>query len=110
MITLTAKNTVTKFYSGNSGNQQSAYRMYLADKEKMSSRGYRPASETWQPGSWGVGAFIVALLLCFILIGILVFIYMIIVKPAGKLVVTYERQSSTYKRQSTAIVAPSISR
>jgi hypothetical protein len=59
----------------------------------MAAHGYFPKSETWAPGEWGCGAFIVALLLCFILIGILVFIYMMIVKPAGTLTVVYELQA-----------------
>lgn len=36
-------------------------------------------------------AFTVALLLCLLLIGILVFIYMLVVKPDGTLTVTYSR-------------------
>ena len=35
-----------------------------------------------------MGAFILALTLCIVLIGILVFIYLLIVKPDGQLVVT----------------------
>jgi len=60
------------------------------DSEKMAAKGYFPTSQSWVPGSYSCGAFIVALLLCIIFIGILVFIYMLIVKPAGVLSVTYE--------------------
>jgi hypothetical protein len=56
----------------------------------MANQGFYPTSQTWVPGSYGCGAFLLALLLCVILIGILVFIYMLIVKPAGTLTVTYE--------------------
>lgn len=40
----------------------------------------------------GCGSFLLALLLAVVLIGILVFIYMLLVKPEGTLSVTYERQ------------------
>jgi hypothetical protein len=82
--------TVVKTYWG---KHETAYRLFLVDKEKMAKQGCAPVSENWIPGSWGVGSFIIALLLCFVLIGILVFLYMLIVKPAGKLVVTYEEKS-----------------
>lgn len=38
----------------------------------------------------GRRAFLVALILCVVLIGILIFVYLIIVKPDGTLVVMYE--------------------
>jgi hypothetical protein len=63
---------------------------FRADAARMASQGYTPASQVWAPGSWGCGAFILATLLCFVLIGFIVFIYMLIVKPAGSLTVTYE--------------------
>jgi hypothetical protein len=53
--------------------------------------GWREVSRYYAPGSWSGGAFLVALLLCLLLVGILVFIYMVLVKPDGKLVVTYQR-------------------
>ncbi|CAJ0878907.1 hypothetical protein AMST5_03011 [freshwater sediment metagenome] len=58
----------------------------------MAAVGYFPVSQSWAPGHWGCGSFIVALLLCFLLIGFLIFIYMIIVPPSGTLTVTYERR------------------
>jgi hypothetical protein len=63
---------------------------YQADAERLASQGYFPVSQSWAPGSYGCGAFLLALLLCVVLIGILVFVYMIIVKPDGTLSVTYE--------------------
>ena len=56
----------------------------------MAAHGYVPTSQTWTPGEYGCGSFLVALLLCLLVIGILVFIYMLIVKPPGTLTVTYE--------------------
>jgi hypothetical protein len=78
--------TIVKSYSG---NQQQATNAYQLDAVKMADKGYAPTSQVWAPGSYGCGTFILALLLCLILIGILIFIYMIIVKPAGALTVTY---------------------
>jgi hypothetical protein len=63
---------------------------YQADSAKMAAQGYFPTSQIWTPGEYGCATFLLALLLCLVLIGILVFIYMLIVKPDGTLTVTYE--------------------
>lgn len=88
--------TVVKTYKG---RQNEATREYQEDAEKMARKGYKPTNQVWAPGSYGCGAFIVALLLCFVLIGFIVFVYMVIVKPAGTLTVTYslEPQESPEK-------------
>jgi hypothetical protein len=78
---------VVKTYKG---SESDANIMFQADAAKMAAKGYFPTAQSWAPGNYGCGAFIVAVLLCFILIGILVFVYMLIVKPAGTLTVTYE--------------------
>lgn len=78
--------TIVKTYNG---NQQQATNAYQADAAKMAIQGYVPTSQVWAAGSYGCGSFVLALLLCLILIGFLVFIYMLIVKPAGMLTVTY---------------------
>jgi len=77
------------------GSQAQATAAFQTDSAKMSALGYYPTTQTWAPGSYGCGAFLLALLLCFILIGILVFIYMLIVKPDGTLTVTYELRSAS---------------
>lgn len=74
------------------GTQEQAMAAYRADAGSMAAEGYFPASQVWAPGAYGCGAFLIALILCFIFVGILVFIYMLIVKPAGTLTVTYERR------------------
>jgi hypothetical protein len=81
------KNVVVKTYWG---SQAAATAAFQRDAAKMAAEGYFPTSQVWLPGSYGCGAFLVALLLCIILIGILVFIYMLVVKPEGRLTVTYE--------------------
>ena len=71
---------------------------YQADSASMAAAGYFPTSQTWAPGEYGCGAFLLALLLCLILVGILVFIYMLIVKPDGTLTVTYEYRALAVSR------------
>jgi hypothetical protein len=71
-------------------NQADAMAAYQADSVEMVAQGYFPTSQSWAPGAYGCGSFLGALLLCFVLIGLLVFIYMLIVKPEGTLTVTYE--------------------
>ena len=75
------------------GSQAQAIAAFQADSVKMAAQGYYPTSQTWAPGSYGCGSFLVALLLCIVIIGILIFIYMLIVKPDGMLTVTYELRS-----------------
>lgn len=78
--------SIIKMYKG---TQLRAIAAFQADASKMAVRGYYPTSQAWAPGEYGGGSFIGALLLCIILIGFLIFIYMLIVKPAGTLTVTY---------------------
>jgi hypothetical protein len=81
------KNVIVRRYIG---SQSGAMATYQSDSAKMAAQGYFPTSQVWTPGEYGCGAFLFALLLCFVLIGIIVFIYMLIIKPDGTLAVTYE--------------------
>lgn len=83
------------------GNEQEAMKAFQADAAVLANQGYLPTVQTWAAGSWGCGSFVLAGLLCFVGIGVLVFIYMMIVKPAGILSVTYE-----YKERAVATAAP----
>lgn len=85
------KKNIVKTYQG---RQEAAQRAYLKDAAKMAKKGYFPADDRWEDGKWGAGQFFLALLLCLILIGIIVFIYMLLVKPPGKLTVTYNHRSA----------------
>jgi hypothetical protein len=71
-------------------SQVKAAKAYQVDATNMADHGYVTISQSWSPGEWGGLDFFIALLLCFILIGILVYIYMIVVTPDGTLTVTYE--------------------
>lgn len=79
--------TIVKTYRG---REQAATQAFRADAAALAAKGYHPTSQQYVPGSYGCGSFIVAALLCFVLIGIIVFIYMLVVKPPGVLTVTYE--------------------
>jgi hypothetical protein len=84
-----AKQIIVRTYKG---SQAGAAQAFQKDAQRLAAQGYYPVSQNWAQGSWGCGAFIVAALLCVILIGLIVFIYMLIVKPAGTLTVTYEHR------------------
>lgn len=64
--------------------------LFQEDAAEMASHGYFPTSQSWAPGSYGCGAFLLALILFVFVIGILIFIYLLMVKPEGTLSVTYE--------------------
>ena len=78
---------IVKKYKGKVGK---ATELFRADASIMHHKGYRPIEQVYESGSYGCGSFLIALVLCFIIIGIAVFAYMLIVKPEGTLVVTYE--------------------
>ena len=85
------------------GTQEQALAAFQKESVMAAEEGYFPTSQTWAPGAYGCGAFIGALLLCIVLIGFLVFVYMLIVKPPGTLSVTYElREPSPVKTPETA--------
>ena len=71
------------------GTQAAATVAFQKDAAKLATKGYVPISQTWEEGKYGCGSFLFALLLCLVLIGIIIFIYMLIVKPPGSLTVTY---------------------
>jgi len=72
------------------GNKEKATASFKKDADKMAEKGYFPTTQSWAEGTWGCLAFLFALLLFVVIIGILIFIYMLIVKPEGTLSVTYE--------------------
>jgi hypothetical protein len=86
------------------GSQEGAMETYQSDSAKMAAEGYFPTSQVWAPGEYGCGTFLVALLLCVVLVGILIFIYMLIVKPDVTLTVTYELRAISASSASAASV------
>ncbi len=79
--------TVIRMYRGS--QQANAVAAFQRESEELARLGYSPVSQSWAQGQWGCGAWLVALVLCVALIGLLIFVYMLIVKPQGTLTVTY---------------------
>jgi len=96
------KNVLIKTYRG---NQAAASRAFEKDAAKLAAQGYYPTSQTWAPGSHSALAFLGALLLCFLLIGIVIFLYMLLVKPAGTLTVTYQLRESAVATPAAALAS-----
>lgn len=92
--------SIVKTYKG---SQQDAIAAFQSDSTKMAAERYYPTSQAWAPGAYGCGSFIVALLLCFILIGFLIFLYMLIVKPDGTLTVTYAYKTAAVSTVSSPV-------
>lgn len=74
------------------GDLYSATELFNRERLNVEKEGWHPIHQEYIEGRWGCAAFIFAAILCFVLIGILIFIYMLIVKPKGRLVVTYEHE------------------
>jgi len=95
-----SQNIVVKTYLG---SQSVASATFQKDAPVMAEQGYFPTTQNYTPGSYSCGAFIGALLLCLLLIGIIIFIYMLIVKPDGTLSVTYELKQSADAQPQIAV-------
>jgi len=61
-----------------------------ADAGYMAQGGYYPVAQSYEPGNWNSGTVILALVLCLIAIGIPFVAYMLVVRPDGALIVTYQ--------------------
>jgi uncharacterized membrane protein len=86
------KNIIIKSYRGNYNEPLEAFQKDAGEMEKLN---YVPVSQKWAEGSYGCGAFLISVLSTIIIIGLIVFIYILIVKPAGILTVTYELRSGS---------------
>jgi hypothetical protein len=95
---------VIKTYTG---SQAHATALYRASAAVMASKGYCPTSQSWAPGAYSGSDFVIALLLCFVLIGFLIFLYMLCVKPPGTLSVTYELRAATANTPKEEKTCPS---
>lgn len=84
---LSGDKTIIRMYRGH--NQADAVAAMQIEAAELAEQGYRVSAQSWAAGSWGCGAFFLAVVLFLVLIGILVFLYMLLVKPDGTLTVTY---------------------
>lgn len=82
---------VVRTYRARNGAEASA--MLAAEAPIAYGAGYSITAQTWAPGSWGTGAFLIALLaILFFGLGLLILAYLVIVKPDGTLTVTFTRR------------------
>lgn len=88
------------------GGQDEATLIFQGDAGVMAAKGYFPTSQSYVPGSYGCGAFILALILCILIIGILILVYMLIVKPDGVLSVTYEFRGTVASKAKDEKICP----
>lgn len=96
------QSVVVKTYKG---SQSAATSEFQRDADRMAKLGYFPTSQNYAQGAYGCWAFLGALILCFIIIGVVVFIYMLIVKPDGTLSVTYELRKPTIDQNANLKLA-----
>jgi hypothetical protein len=80
--------TVVREYIGK--QQKDANSRFSEEAQQFAVIGYSVSSQSWAQGQWGCGAWLVALVcILFVGLGLLILAYMLIVKPAGTLTVTY---------------------
>lgn len=84
--------TIVRVYRGS--QQSDAVRIFDKDAAKLAPLGYEPTRQSWEAGRWGWRAFMVELLFAVILVGLLMFVYMLVVRPEGTLTVTYTRRDA----------------
>jgi hypothetical protein len=71
--------------------QKDANAGFARDAATLAQAGYFPTTQSWAQGQWGCGAYLLGLLAILLFgIGLLVLLYLVIVKPDGTLTVTYE--------------------
>jgi hypothetical protein len=77
------------------GRQQSeAIASYVNDAETLAQRGYEPAGQSWGDGQWDGGFFLIALVLSLFGIGLILLVYMAIIRPDGTFCVTYRLRAA----------------
>ncbi len=74
------------------GKFDEAIAAFQADAHKLAKSHWYPTSQTYVPGMWDRRAWVAAFLATVILVGLFVLVYMMVVRPAGDLVVTYEHR------------------
>jgi hypothetical protein len=72
------------------GKEEQAFVDFQVDAAQMSRADWFPTAQQYIPGSWGPAAILLAVVLFFVIFGIFILIYMVLVKPDGTLVVTYQ--------------------
>ena len=68
-----------------------AQMLVATDIRGAADRGYYSDNEVWIPGRWSVGDFLIAAIACLVVVGILVLLAMLMIKPKGTLRITLRR-------------------
>ena len=95
--------TITRRYPG---KYQQAMADYQRDAADLTRTYWYPVNQQYTQGSWGCGAWILAFLALVFVVGIIILAYMIVVRPAGELVVTYEYRPPVAPPAPVAAAAP----
>ncbi len=93
--------TIVRVYHGK--QQADAVTSFQRDAAMLARQGYHPTSQSWAQGQWGCGAFLVSILLMVLLVGFLIFLYLLIVKPDGTLTVTYSKEAPRADEGAAAV-------
>ena len=71
------------------GRYERATQSFQRDAANLATLGYYPTNQSWVPGEWRTWQYLLALLLCIVVVGVGIFLYMLVVRPPGTLAVTY---------------------
>jgi len=99
---LIAANSRVLIRSYRAKDQAAAAANFRDEAAILAQFGYSPTSQSWAAGQWGCGAFGLAALLAILIVGLLLLLFLVIVKPEGTLTVTYERQALNEPVEQTA--------
>jgi len=73
--------------------EDAARLLYEAEAPRVVATGYNPVAQQWVSGDRGPGPYLLGLFLSLWLIGIPILVYLLVKKPEGSLLVTFERRS-----------------
>jgi len=74
---------------------------FQRDLDNLVEHGYVPATQSWAQGEWGVGSFLIALVLTPFGIGVVIFLFLVVVRPVGTLTATFVLRGSGIPAGST---------
>jgi len=72
--------------------EDAARLLYEAEAPSVVATGYDPVGQQWVSGDRGPGPYVLALILSLWLIGIPILVYLLVKKPEGSLLVTFEKR------------------
>ena len=77
------------------GSNNHAMTQFRAEAQELAKDGYSAGTPIWVADQYSCLSFLIALILCIFLIGVLIFLYLLVVKPDnGTLTVQYQRATA----------------